>query len=160
MPAAVAPLVYLPGWHSPQALQRLGPESAGPLRETRGGTRLLHPSNAKQGYFTDIPESRTPPSEHLRVVPLEHIFGSEPMSAAAPAVAQLVPAPYVLMNDVDALAQGTTSEQHVRVDFARLSLRLPLKRSERMPRGCIGVPFSLLRIAAGAEHQYARVSKP
>ena len=105
---AVAPLVYLAGL-------AFTTSSASPWSEKSRDRCAKHGAVLDDCSITPMqnranlqtfPSSRTPPSEHLRVVPLEHIFGSEPMSAAAPAVAQLVPAPYVLMNDVDALAQG------------------------------------------------------
>ena len=46
-------------------------------------------------------------------MPLYHIFGSEELSAAAPAVAELAPAPYLALNPADAAAFGLEPKARV-----------------------------------------------
>ncbi len=74
----------------------------------------------------------------------QHIFGSEELSSKSPPIAQLTPAPYVLMHPLDAtalgLAAGDSAEVHV--DGAA-ALRVRVAFGPAICRGLIALPQGL-----------------
>jgi NADH-quinone oxidoreductase subunit G len=76
------------------------------------------------------------------VVPLHHAFGSEELSALAPAGATLVPEPYIALCAADAEALGPHPER-VRVRSADWTLDLALRVLPSLPRGVAGLAVGL-----------------
>jgi len=155
-PAALVPRYWAPGWNSVQALNRFQEEIAGPLRGGDAGGRIFErrepagagePAQADQpaavDYATEIPPAFTRADrapDELRRVPLYHVFGSEELSALAPALAALVPAPYVALNARDARALGVAAGETVELESGQ---RFRVMIREELPDGVIGVPFGL-----------------
>jgi NADH-quinone oxidoreductase subunit G len=144
-PAALAADFWAPGWNSVQALNKFQDEVGGPLRGGEMGRRLLEPSGgaaaAPVGPSDAPPAYLARPGEWL-VVPLHQAFGSEELSALAPAVAELVPEPYVALCTADAEALGPLPER-VRVRTADWSLDLALRVLPSLPRGVAGLAAGL-----------------
>ncbi len=166
-PAALVPRYWAPGWNSVQSLNRFQEEIGGPLRGGDPGVRIFErreraaagqPAGAGAAgagaaaaagqpadadYATDIPPAFTradrAPGE-LRQVPLYHVFGSEELSALAPAVAALAPAPYAALNARDARALGVAAGEWVELESGP---RLVVTIRAELPDGVVGVPFGL-----------------
>jgi NADH-quinone oxidoreductase subunit G len=134
-PAPLVPFFWAPGWNSnQQSLNKFQDEIAGPLRGGPAGVRLIEPDGGSvpQG---GIPAPFEPRRGEFLVVPLHHIFGSEELSTAAPAIASLVLAPYLALNSEDAAGFGPEAEV--------FGFRLPVKAMPELPRGVAGVPAGI-----------------
>jgi NADH-quinone oxidoreductase subunit G len=138
-PAALVPFFWSPGWNSIQAVNKFQEEIAGPLRDGPAGVRLIEPDGQPPAPF-DAPPAFHRREGELLVVPLHHVFGSEELSAAAPAIAQLAPQTYVALNPEDAARAGD--------ELTLFGLRLPVKAAPELPRGVAGVPANLASLPA------------
>ncbi|MDN5937302.1 MAG: NADH-quinone oxidoreductase subunit NuoG [Salinisphaera sp.] len=142
-PAALLPFAWSPGWNSnQQAISKFQDEVAGPLRGGNPGTRLLE-QTGDGGYQTATVEAE----EGWLAVPLYHIFGSEPQSALAPAVAERVPSPYLALNPDDASGLGLAEGTSLQVTLSGEQLSLPLRLIASLPAKTLGVPAGLEGLA-------------
>ena len=104
---------WAPSWNSGQSLHKFQAEAGGPLRGGDPGVRLIEPaspSSAPSAPYSGPPDPEPPlrPGEFL-VLAAAHIFGSDELSALAPAVAELSPRPYLALGPADAEAAGVKS---------------------------------------------------
>ncbi len=143
-PAALMSSFWTPGWNSAQAITRFQDEVNGPLEGGDPGIRLIEPDpDSRIPYFRANPD-RTGAAGGFTAVGRQHIFGSEELSSKSPPIAQLTPAPYVLMHPLDAtalgLAAGDSAEVHV--DGAA-ALRVRVAFGPAICRGLIALPQGL-----------------
>ena len=125
-PSAIIPRFWSPGWNSVQALNKFQSEVGGPLRGGDPGLRLIEPTQAEQkSHFREIPEAFQRRKDEWLIVPIYHIFGSEELSAIAPAIAERVPEPYLMLNDEDAADLDIAGGGVVQVDLAKRSQASP-----------------------------------
>jgi NADH-quinone oxidoreductase subunit G len=102
VPSPVIPQFWAPGWNSNQALNKYQDEVGGPLREELPGVRLIAATaSADVSWFTGIPPSFRPPPHQWLLLPLNQLFGSEPLSRQSPSVAERTPTPYLLLPSGD-----------------------------------------------------------
>ncbi|HSG91879.1 MAG TPA: NADH-quinone oxidoreductase subunit NuoG [Pseudomonadales bacterium] len=111
IPAALTPYYWSPGWNSNQSVTRFQQEVGGELKGGPAGCRLLEP----RGGTARVEVAAAAESEGLRLVPLRHIFGSDELSALAPAVAERMPVPMLLLAPADAERQGLRAGEGVRL---------------------------------------------
>ena len=143
-PSSMIPYFWSPGWNSVQSVNKYQKEIGGPLRGNDPGLRLIEPSvPALAKYFTDLPEIFIPLKDHLWLVSLYHIFGSEELSARAKAVGKRVPKSYVLVNAEDARQLGLARGQILSFEVNRQAYQLPLEISGAIPKGVAGMPYGL-----------------
>lgn len=160
-PSSLIPRYWAPGWNSVQSLNRFQEEVGGSLRGGDPGIRLVEPDkDARPDYFKNIPPGFTPAKGEWLIVPLNHIFGSEEMSAWTPGILQLAPPPYIALNPEDAkfLGAGAGSKVEVNVDGQPFSIALKIDPSLR--QGTAGLPVGLpsLRVT-GAIGSLAQIRK-
>ena len=79
------------------------------------------------------------PDEWL-VVPLYHIFGSEELSSLAPAIAGLIPKPYLALCPADATTLGLADGDTVEAVAGAERLLFPVKLMAGVPEGAAGMP--------------------
>jgi NADH-quinone oxidoreductase subunit G len=142
-PPALIPFFWSPGWNSMQSVNRFQDEIAGVLKGGVPGVRLLEPAGTPDGAVA-IPPAFVPGAGEWLLVPLYHIFGSDPLSMASPAVASLAPKPYVALNPEDAASLGVAEGQDVSV----AAYRLPVRIMDELPRGVAGLPAGLPPVTA------------
>jgi NADH-quinone oxidoreductase subunit G len=143
-PAAAIPRYWAPGWNSVQALNKLQDEIAGPLRGGDPGRRIFELEAGGAPAGGGRPAEPVPPGpDARRVVPLHHLFGSEELSARAPAVATLVPAPYAAMNAGEAARLGAAPGDPIAVTAGDETRELPLRIASELPDGALGLPAGL-----------------
>ena len=144
-PPSMIPFYWSPGWNSVQSINKYQQEIAGPLRGGDPGLRLIEPHANGQApkYFTDIPEIFIPLKDHLWMVTLHHIFGSEELSARGKAVATRMPQNYVLVNDQDARDMNLAPGAILDFEVNRQPYHLPVVLSTTIPRGMGGMPYGL-----------------
>jgi NADH-quinone oxidoreductase subunit G len=144
-PSPLIPFFWSPGWNSIQATNFYQKEVAGPLRGGDPGARLFEPATtATDGYFTRVPAAFAPRERELLFVPAYHIFGSEEESRHSPALAELAPQPYAVLNPDDAGRQGLSEETMVEAKLGSTAYRVHLRLRPDIPRGVaallVGLP--------------------
>src|SRR5207302_4946567 len=117
-PSALIPFVWTPGWNSLQAVNKFQTEVAGTLRGGDPGVRLFEPVKDSSGsYFHTVPSPFTAHPGEWLMLPSHHIFGSEELSQDAPAIAELMPKPYVGLSAEDAGRIDVAPEDQVNVSL-------------------------------------------
>lgn len=141
------PFAWAPGWNSPQAWNKFQDEVGGHLRAGDPGVRLLTAQGVALPWF-GVPAAFNPAAGTLQVVALYHLFGSEETSAKAPPLQERIPAPYVLLAKAEADRLGVNEGALLRLDVAGQTLRLPVRVTEELAIGVIGLPVGLPGIPA------------
>ena len=143
-PPALIPRFWAPGWNSDQAVNKFQSEIGGALRGGDPGKRLIEPhAGAQPDFFRTVPTTFEPRDGRLLLVPLYHIFGSEPLSALSRGIAELTPGQYVALHPADAADQNIAEGDTVQLEPDGISLELPVKIAASLPRGVAGLPSSL-----------------
>ena len=146
-PSSMIPFFWSPGWNSVQSVNKYQDEVGGPLRGGDPGKRLLNPLVKEPAYYKAVPEPFKPMADHLWVVPLHHIFGSEELSVLSESVASRIAQQYVMINSEYAKTIHVAEGQQLSFVIDDVEYHLPVKVSEKFPSGVAGVPagFSELR---------------
>lgn len=143
-PSSLIPYFWAPGWNSVQSVNKYQAEVGGSLRDSDPGLRLLEPkTEGAHAYFVGVPERFHHLDNHLWIVTLHHIFGSEELSAQAPSMAQRIPQPYVLLNTADAEALGVNAGELLAFTIESRSYSLPIRLSNDLPAGLAGMPYGI-----------------
>jgi NADH-quinone oxidoreductase subunit G len=138
-----APLIqnyWWPGWNSVQAVDRYQASVGGPLRGGDPGVLLLEGKEKEVPYSEEVPGAFKPRKEETFIVPLFHIFGSEELSAEAPAIAERTAKPHVAISVSQARAMALEEDDDVLLTLPGSSLRLPVRINPSLPEGVAGVP--------------------
>jgi NADH-quinone oxidoreductase subunit G len=141
-PAALQPFFWTPGWNSIQAVNKFQSEIGDALRGGDPGVRLFGPSS-DGSYFTAIPNAFAPRESEWLLVPAQHIFGSEELSAHAPGIAELAPEPYLAVNAAGAAKLQIEASSEVEINLGGSAYRLPLKIVPELPDGVAAIPDGL-----------------
>jgi NADH-quinone oxidoreductase subunit G len=127
-----------------QSLNKFQEEIGGHLRGGDPGLRLIEPvPNGGHAYFDAVPDEFTPSSGEWLLVPLYHLFGSEPLSLETPGIAEQAPDPYIALSPADGTALGAKQGDTLAVESDGRVLHLPLKLETGIARGCAGVSKGL-----------------
>jgi len=137
------PFAWAPGWNSPQAWNKFQSEVGGSLRHGDPGVRLIEAGEGSLEYFTTIPAVFTATEGNWRIAPYYHLFGSEEMTQRSAVIQQRMPAPYVMVNPVDAAQLGVNAGSQVEFTCAGQLLKLPVRLSETLNQGQLGLPLGL-----------------
>ncbi|MFO6297193.1 NADH-quinone oxidoreductase subunit NuoG [Rahnella selenatireducens] len=137
------PFAWAPGWNSPQAWNKFQSEVGGSLRHGDPGVRLIEAGEGNLDYFTGIPAAFTAQSDNWRVAPYYHLFGSEEMTQRSAVIQQRMPQPYVMVNPADAALLGVNAGSQVEFTCAGQQLKLPVRLSETLNPGQLGLPLGL-----------------
>lgn len=147
-PPALTPFYWSPGWNSAQAINKYQVEVGGELHGGNPGKRLFElTENSKTEYFKIAPSADAPKEGEWLVLPLYHIFGSDELSAQSPAVAEMVPQPYIALNDADAVRAGIADGAIVELTLNGQKKWLPVKLNIGLPAGTAGLPKGLQETA-------------
>jgi NADH-quinone oxidoreductase subunit G len=143
-PAPLQSFFWTGGWNSIQSVNKFQEEIGGPLRGGDAGVRLLEPAAGAAGkYLNTVPAAFSARPGEWLVVARHHIFGSEKLSADAPAIAELSAKPYVALGPEDASAFGAAAGAEVEVKLEGATARLPLRVEPGLPRGVAALPAGL-----------------
>ncbi|CAM3568966.1 NADH-quinone oxidoreductase subunit NuoG [Rahnella bruchi] len=137
------PFAWAPGWNSPQAWNKFQSEVGGSLRHGDPGVRLIEAGEGILDYFTGIPAAFTAQSDNWRVAPYYHLFGSEEMTQRSKVIQQRMPEAYVMVNPADAAQLGVNAGSQVEFTCAGQTLKLPVRLSETLSQGQVGLPLGL-----------------
>jgi NADH-quinone oxidoreductase subunit G len=138
------PRFWAPGWNSDQAVNKFQSEIGGALRGGDPGKQLIEPhAGAQPDFFRTVPTTFEPRDGRLLLVPLYHIFGSEPLSSLSPGIAELTPSQYVALHPADAADQKIVEGDTMQLELDGITLELPVKIAASLPRGVAGLPTGL-----------------
>ena len=158
-PAPFIPFAWAPGWNSPQAWTKFQDEVGGHLRTGDSGVRLIEPkADATPHYFADIPAAFSAPDDALRVAPLYHLFGSDELSAMAPATQSMVVQAYVALSVADASRLKLAENSLVKVTLANRTYSLRLQISKTLAVGLVGLPAGIPGMPPVLGHAYAKLA--
>ena len=105
--------------------------------------RLIEAGEGSLEYFTTIPAVFTATEGNWRIAPYYHLFGSEEMTQRSAVIQQRMPAPYVMVNPADAAQLGVNAGSQVEFTCAGQLLKLPVRLSETLNQGQLGLPLGL-----------------
>jgi NADH-quinone oxidoreductase subunit G len=143
-PPPLIPRFWSPGWNSIQALNKFQSEIDGPLRGGPPGCMLIQPDpHATIAYFEQVPPAFNARPGRWLVLPIYHIFGSEPLSMRTPGVAERAPQPYLALSATDAEKLGAQAGQEVELALNDSKLRLPVKLFPELASGVAGLPAGI-----------------
>ncbi len=158
-PAALVREFWAPGWNSIQSVNKFQSEIGGPLRGGDAGRRLIEPvPEGVVSFFRDAPPAFRSRTGEVLVVPFDHIFGSEELSALSLGIAELAPQPYLALNPADAQALALGEGVEAQVDFAATRHKLPVKLVPSLPAGVAGIPRGLPGWRGPRGPAWARIS--
>jgi NADH-quinone oxidoreductase subunit G len=139
-PGALLSYTWAPGWNSNQSIYKFQAEVAGPLRGGPAGVRLAlgevrglpaPGSVAVPGPFSE--------SQRFVAVPLQDVFGSDELSALAPALAARSPRPCAVLAPADAERLGVRAGQGVRVANAHGAESFAARLEPALRPGTVGL---------------------
>jgi NADH-quinone oxidoreductase subunit G len=143
-PSSMIPFFWSPGWNSVQSTNKYQSEVGGSLRGGDPGIRLISQNGHKPvEYFKSISEGVEIAAGAFQIVPIHHIFGSEPLSAAGDAVSLRVPPLYVGMNTDDATRIQVAHGDRVIVTINGKQLELQVRLAAGLQPGLLGIPWGL-----------------
>jgi NADH-quinone oxidoreductase subunit G len=132
---------WSPGWNSVQSLTRFQEEIGGQLRGGDPGVRLLDiDASDPDRPVSDLPEPFTPRPGEWLLIPIHHLFGSEPLSMESPGVAELAPDAYVALNPDDVAVLGIDDGGAVEIEIEDKIYCAPLRVEPGIAVGCAGLP--------------------
>ncbi len=139
-PAALRPFAWTPGWNSnQQAITRFQDEVAGPLKGGDPGAQLLYKRTDEIVFFP----AEVKAQHGWQAIPYHHIFGSDPLSALAPAVAARIPKACFTLCPKDAGFLQLGEGDNLELTFDGETHSLPVRITDDIPEACIGVPVGL-----------------
>jgi NADH-quinone oxidoreductase subunit G len=146
-----------PGWNSVQAVLKYQATAGGPLKSGTSGVRLLSPNgNRHMAYFEKHRTGGRLNDDERVLVPLHHLYGSEELSMASPAVAAQAPLPYIALGPDDPLAKPGSTVQMAAGD---VTVSLQVKVLPGLCRSVAGIPVGIPGIPAGPQPHTCRLSK-
>ena len=155
-PAALIPFFWSPSWNSIQATNTYQKEIGGPLLGGDAGVRIVNPAPANsEPYFRVIPRAFEPRKDEWLLVPMYHIFGSDELSLAAPAIAELAAKPHVAVNTSD-----MTDGAEVEVRLADGTFKLPVRIRADIPRGVAALSAGLPPLAGIRLPAWGKIARP
>ncbi|GKX59001.1 NADH-quinone oxidoreductase subunit G [Leminorella grimontii] len=135
------PFAWAPGWNSPQAWNKFQAEVGGSLRAGDPGVRLFEKAqDASLGYFDATVAAD---AQGLRVAPYYHLFGSDETSQRSEVIQSRMPQAYVMLNAQDAAALNLGADAVVSFSCAGSELKLPVRLSDSLGKGLVGLPLGL-----------------
>lgn len=138
------PFAWAPGWNSPQAWNKFQSEVGGSLRAGDPGIRLIEPQdNASLAYFDAVTRAPAKAENAWRVAPYYHLFGSDEMSQRSDVIQQRMPEAYVMLNPQDAASLSVSTGSLVAFSCSGADLKLPVRVSESLEQGLVGLPLGL-----------------
>jgi NADH-quinone oxidoreductase subunit G len=142
-PSAMIPFFWSPGWNSVQAVNKYQVETGGALHGGNPGKRLLAPAPGSPPFYTQVPEPFLAMGEHLLLVPLYHIYGSEELSVHTAGIAERMPAPYIMLHSEDAQRLQVAEGHLLHFRDKGHQYTLPVIINNTLQKGAAGIPVGL-----------------
>jgi NADH-quinone oxidoreductase subunit G len=159
MPASLIPFFWTPGWNSGQSLHKFQNETGDSLRGGNPGVRILEPHGGDGTIrpLATIPGAFVREPDRWLVVPRQHIFGSEELSAKAPAIMERSELPSLSLNADDAKILGVKNGTEIEISFDSGRYRLPIILAPELPSGVAAMSFGFSGVDFHALPDWARL---
>lgn len=143
-PSSIIPFFWSPGWNSVQSINKYQIEVGGPLHGGDPGLRLFEPTGGKDvKYFNYVPAKTSNNEDEMNIIPIYHIFGSDRLSNCAPAVAKLVPQPYLAVGPEKLKSLDIKEVDSLKFQYNSADYELPVKIVEGLPDNSVGFPVGI-----------------
>ncbi|POY35724.1 NADH-quinone oxidoreductase subunit G [Solitalea longa] len=127
-PSSVTPFFWSPGWNSVQSINKFQIEIGGPLHDGNPGVRLVNSNSSITPIdFEQKTEKISLKEFEWQLVPVYHIFGSEELSAKAPAIAELTPKPYLGLNQYSLAKLNLQENDMATIEHHGRAYQLPVR---------------------------------
>ncbi len=147
MPSSLIPYFWAPGWNSGQSLNKFQNEVGGAQKYGISGgdpgVRLLGADDAANLPAESAPIAFSRKAGQWLVVPRHHLFGSEELSAMAPAIAGRIEAPSLSLNAADAQGLDVRSGDAIEAGFGENRYRLTVRVAPELPPGIAAMDAGL-----------------
>ncbi|HEY3373129.1 MAG TPA: NADH-quinone oxidoreductase subunit NuoG [Prolixibacteraceae bacterium] len=143
-PSSLISYYWKPGWNSYQAMNFYLDEPNGSMKGGDPGIRLFdHQVKREISFFEpDVTTAKSEKGKWL-ILPVYQIFGSEELSAMAPAIAERIPKPFILMNRKDAVGFVLNKSGFLTLKIAQKSMEVSLRTDDSLPAGMVGLSVNL-----------------
>ncbi|AKC60640.1 NADH-quinone oxidoreductase subunit NuoG [Blochmannia endosymbiont of Camponotus (Colobopsis) obliquus] len=133
---------WAPGWNSSQVWNKFKNELNSHAHFVSNGIRFLSISNIQLNWFDIVPSKYVfNKNDNWCIVPYWYLFGSEEMSQRSIFIQKCMPLPCVVLNTEDANYIGISDKMLLSFCCSGQELRLPVKFSSFLSRGCLGLPL-------------------
>lgn len=146
MPAPLYPFFWAPRWNSEQGLNKFQQEVGGPLRGGPAGAHLFERADSSTPGAArppTLPPPFVPRSDAWLLVGRPRVFGSDELSAFAPAVAERIAPPALELHPEDAALLALRAGDAVELRLGGNSYRLPVALRAGLVRGVAAVSVGL-----------------
>jgi len=158
-PSSLVPYYWIPGWNSAQSMNFYLDEPNGSMKGGDPGVRLFESIEKSATKYFDVKASSfTPKSDEYFVVPVYQIFGSEELSSKAPAVAERIQQPFILMNSNDVQKIGKKDEDVLKIEIGQNIIDTIIKTDDSLPAGIAGLSVLLPGMSFMDLPQWGRVN--
>jgi NADH-quinone oxidoreductase subunit G len=128
---------WSPGWNSNQSVSKFQDEIAGELKQGNPGKILIGKNNAAELSLPDASAAPHSTTGDFAVIPVYHIFGSDPLSNLSPAVAQRLTGSYVALAPSDARNLGLEGSGVVSIQIEDSKVDLPYCLRHKVKPGTV-----------------------
>lgn len=145
-PSSLVPYYWRPGWNSYQAMNFYLDRPDGSMKGGDPGIRLIEENSRDEHSATSFVASQIESSsanDERLVVPVYQIFGSEELSSMAPAVAERIPQPFVIVNSEDAVLLGKSDGELTKLHIENTLVEVVVKIDTGVPSGVLGLSVNL-----------------
>ena len=139
VPAPLVPRFWYPGWNSVNSTAKFQIEVGGPLHGGPSGARLIEPSGA-DGKPLAGPRAEALGNGQVWLIPRLSIFGSDELSALAPAISELIPEAAVRIHSSLAAKLGLADGGEARIEIAGRVVRLTARIDDTVAEDAAVVP--------------------
>lgn len=137
VPPAEIPIFWYPRWNSVQSVNKFQHEINGPLRGGDPGVRLFEPDGSALAALALPP----PAASVLVAVPLHFVFGSDELSASAPALVERgLARPHLALHPRAAAHRNLSAGDTVRVALDGVATELQLVLRDDLHEKACGLP--------------------
>lgn len=144
VPPATLSRFWYPGWNSVQAVNKFQIEVGGGLHGGDPGIRVFKPRLENEfDYFKEVPALFKAQKDNWLAIPIHLFYGSDELSRFTPGVEELIPKPFVLLNENS--AKGLKGEK-VKVEINGQTLELEIKQTAHFPEGVVGIPVGMAEL--------------
>jgi NADH-quinone oxidoreductase subunit G len=133
--ASLLSAAWAPGWNSNQSISKFQDEINGELKQGCKGVQLLQRSSPQQSYAAVQPM----PDSDLSVYFIDHIFGSDELSAMSPAIAKRSVGAYLCAGATMAQKLGLQQHGMAKIESGDNSVLLPVLIRQRIAADALGI---------------------
>jgi NADH-quinone oxidoreductase subunit G len=143
-PASLIPYYWVPGWNSPQAVNKYLDEPNGSVKDGDPGIKIFAGTSANIiRYINEVPGPFKPETDGLHLVPVPQIFGSEELSSYGQAVSELITSPTLFLNEKEAGRQKIKSNDIVSLKSGGKNLKVTVRTDNTISDGIAALTVML-----------------